>query len=333
MEPLISVIIPVYNLEHELAACLASVQAQTVSDWEAVCVDDGSADGSLDVLRAVSTQDARIRVLHQENAGVSAARNMGLANAKGTYVYFLDGDDILHPQTFELLSRCMQDGGYDVVVSSYQRIRDQHAAFAPIPPVACRDVSYAEYFQLDSSVVRSSCLRLYRREIAQKARFSEAYSHGEDTHFVYQILALHVRIGFLDAPLYGYYDRQTSASRQLFNESNVTAVLAFRDVCDTLQNGTDELLFGMAMKMLLQEILLVRMHLSNNKRVVKICRQSGCAYLAAWLRCKAIPLRTRIEYAVFFSCPFFYALARICTDPTMLDFYLKKRKKNQESIS
>lgn len=330
MAPLISVVIPVYNLEHEISACIESVQAQTLADWEAVCVDDGSADGSLEALRAFGGQDARIRVLHQENAGVSAARNAGLSAAEGAYVFFLDGDDVLHPQAFELLAKAMQGGQYDVVVSSCQRVQTQHPHFPPISQTACREISYAEYFQMDSGLVRSACFKLYRREAAQSARFPEGLSHGEDTHYVFQILSQQVRLGFLDAPLYSYYDRDVSASRKLFTASNVTAVLAFHDVCGKVENSADDLLFGMAMKMMLQDALLVRMHLSNNKQVVKTCRKCVNDYLAKWLRCQAIPLRARIEYAVLFTFPFLYALARICKDPTMLDYYLKKRKSNQQ---
>ena len=333
MEPLISVIIPVYNLENELAACLESVRAQTLPDWEAVCVDDGSTDGSLALLREISAQDARIRVLHQENAGVSSARNLGLEQAAGQYIYFLDGDDVLHPQAFELLARAMQSGQYDVVLSSYRRTRDQHEPFPPLQQTDCRSVSTAEFFDLDSALVRSSCFKLYRRETALTARFPVGFSHGEDTHYVFQVLSSHVRLGYLDAPLYGYFERETSASRTLFRASNVTAVLAFRDVCDMLRDGPDAFLFGMAMKMMLQDALLVRMHLSNNKQVVRTCKQCVRAYLGAWLRCRALPLRTRIEYAALFLCPPLYALARIIKDPTMLDFFLKKRKRNQQMVS
>ncbi len=332
MAPLISVIIPVYNLEHELPACLASVQAQTLSDWEAVCVDDGSTDGSADVLGGFAEADGRFVVLRQENAGVSAARNAGLLKASGKYVFFLDGDDVLHPQALELLAESMRDGQFDVVVSSYLRGSTQHPQFPPIAQTACRELSCAEYFQMDSGLVRSACFKLYRRSLAQSAQFPQGFTHAEDTHYVLQILSQQVRLGFLDAPLYYYFDRQVSASRKLFTASNVTAVLAFHDACGRLKACPDTLLFGMAMKMMLQDALLVRMHLSNNKEVVRTCKRCVRQYLGDWLRCRAIPLRTRIEYAVFFTCPFLYALARICRDPTMLDFYLKKRKKNQESV-
>ena len=89
-----SIIIPVYNVAPYLRECLDSVLAQTFPDWEAVCVDDGSADGSGAILDEYRARDARFKVLHQRNAGVSAARNAALRVADGEYVTFLDGDDV-----------------------------------------------------------------------------------------------------------------------------------------------------------------------------------------------------------------------------------------------
>ena len=103
--PEISMIVPVYNVEQYLPAALDSLRAQTCPDWEAILVDDGSPDGCGALCDAAARQDARFRVIHQKNAGVGAARNAGLAAARGTYVQFLDSDDALEPQMVEVPSR------------------------------------------------------------------------------------------------------------------------------------------------------------------------------------------------------------------------------------
>jgi glycosyltransferase involved in cell wall biosynthesis len=100
--PKVSVVIPTYNVSSYVDACLASVEAQTLGDWECIVVDDGSTDGTPQRVREKA--DARIRLIAQSNQGVSRARNAGLAHAGGTYVLFLDGDDMLHPQALERLS-------------------------------------------------------------------------------------------------------------------------------------------------------------------------------------------------------------------------------------
>ena len=99
-----SIIIPVYNVESYLRQCLDSVLTQSFDDWEAICVNDGSTDGSAAILEEYSTKDNRFKVLTQSNAGLSAARNTGLKEAQGEYVLFLDSDDWLEPNTLQTLN-------------------------------------------------------------------------------------------------------------------------------------------------------------------------------------------------------------------------------------
>ena len=97
----ISVIIPVYNAEEFLSECLNSVLEQTHQNFEIICVNDGSTDGSLNILNSWALYDKRIKIINQENQGQSAARNKGLDVARGKYIFFLDSDDFIHPQTLE----------------------------------------------------------------------------------------------------------------------------------------------------------------------------------------------------------------------------------------
>lgn len=101
MEALISVIVPVYNAARYLTDCVQSVQTQTYSNWELILVDDGSTDGSAELCDKLAAGDRRIRVVHKENAGVSAARNDGIYRAKGEYIAFVDADDTVMPDYLE----------------------------------------------------------------------------------------------------------------------------------------------------------------------------------------------------------------------------------------
>ncbi len=108
---LISVIVPVYNREDTLAACVDSARRQTYADLELLLVDDGSTDGSAALCDRLAAEDPRIRVLHKPNGGVSSARNLGMENARGKYVFFLDADDLLHHRALELLHRAAAESG------------------------------------------------------------------------------------------------------------------------------------------------------------------------------------------------------------------------------
>jgi len=106
--PIVSVIVPVYNVERYLSRCLDSIVSQTMPGFEVICVNDGSTDNSGDVLESYARQDARVSVVTQENAGLSAARNCGMRHAKGKYLYFCDPDDYISPVTFSQGVRHME---------------------------------------------------------------------------------------------------------------------------------------------------------------------------------------------------------------------------------
>ena len=114
--PKVSVIIPVYNVEKYLSECLDSVVNQTLKDIEIICVNDGSPDGSAEILEEYAQKDNRIKVITQENRGVSEARNSGLKIASGEYIAFLDSDDYIDLKFFEQLYKRGIESNSDVVV-------------------------------------------------------------------------------------------------------------------------------------------------------------------------------------------------------------------------
>lgn len=116
----VSVIVPCYNAEKYLCACLESVLAQTMEDFDVWVVDDGSTDGTLGIARRFEARDGRVHVLHQENRGVCAARNAGLRRAEGTYVTFVDGDDLLARHALERMLAAAGESGADLVVCAHE---------------------------------------------------------------------------------------------------------------------------------------------------------------------------------------------------------------------
>ena len=106
---LFSIIIPVYNVENYLRDCLDSMLNQSFADWEAICVNDGSTDGSSTILDDLASKDSRVTVISQPNGGLSAARNTGLKAAQGDFVLFLDSDDWLEPDALKILSDNLKD--------------------------------------------------------------------------------------------------------------------------------------------------------------------------------------------------------------------------------
>ena len=122
MQPTVSIIVPVYNAEKTLERCVDSILNQTYQDFELLLVDDGSPDGSGALCDAYARQDSRVRVFHQENAGVSAARNLALDHAAGEYLQFLDSDDWITPDATSSLVRAAREHQCDLVIADFYRV-------------------------------------------------------------------------------------------------------------------------------------------------------------------------------------------------------------------
>lgn len=121
-EPVISVIIPVYKVEKYIHRCVDSVLAQTFTDFEVILVDDGSPDDCGKICDAYAEKDDRIRVIHQVNQGLSAARNSGISQAAGEYLYFIDSDDYMDPASLEILLNLAEKEGADYVIGGHHRV-------------------------------------------------------------------------------------------------------------------------------------------------------------------------------------------------------------------
>ena len=163
-QPLVSVIIPVYNVERYLAQCLDSVINQTYPNLEIICVNDGSRDGSPDILRRYADEDARIQVIDKANGGVSRARNDALDCARGEYIMFVDSDDWVEPDACENAVNAMREYDADIVMWSYVSETENRSS---------RKVIFPETTVFEKEEVRA---KLHRRFVGA---MGEELSHPE----------------------------------------------------------------------------------------------------------------------------------------------------------
>ena len=119
---MISIIVPIYNVEKYLEPCIESILASTYRDFELILVDDGSTDGSSEISKRYAKQDSRVKFIHKDNGGVSSARNEGIKNSTGDYVMFIDGDDMIHPQMLEVLYEAILCGDYDLAMAKSVKV-------------------------------------------------------------------------------------------------------------------------------------------------------------------------------------------------------------------
>ena len=210
-----SIIIPVYNVESYLRQCLDSVLDQTFGDWEAVCVNDGSTDGSAAVLEEYAGRDSRIKVITQVNGGLSAARNKGFSVARGDYVFFLDSDDWLERNALEVLSENLEDE--DLLCFSGRRYLEDEQTFKD--PDRLKRQTYSagmDYYNENALQPRDFAfvcvvLRAYKRAflLEHGLWFKEGICH-EDNLFTPKACFYAGQVRQIEDGLYNYRVRQSS---------------------------------------------------------------------------------------------------------------------------
>lgn len=178
-EPLISIIVPVYNTEKYLCRCIESIIAQSFTEWECLLIDDGSTDGSPEICDEYATKDSRIKVFHKVNEGVSSARNIGIDNAKGRFVTFVDADDSIS-QNFLCI---IKEGDFDLLISSY--LLSNGIEPDKIADGDYEDTDIKHFFELylANLQLRTPWAKVFKREIIDGLRFNEQMHLGEDTLF------------------------------------------------------------------------------------------------------------------------------------------------------
>ena len=185
MTPLVSIVMPCYNNAQTLARTVESIQAQTQKDWELIAVDDGSKDDTLSVLENLAQGEARMRVLHQENGGVSAARNAGMDAAKGQWIFFIDADDHLLCHALDHLL-AMTDEETDIVCGAYEMHYFDQDGRQEKHTCADGDLqTVLESLIRGDSALNSMCARLYRLDMLRSAgvRAPLGVKVGEDVLF------------------------------------------------------------------------------------------------------------------------------------------------------
>lgn len=235
----VSVIVPVYNSAAFLPRCLDSLLAQTLREIEIVCVDDGSTDGSGALLDDYTTKDARVRVVHQANAGAGPARNAGMDAATGDYLFFCDPDDAAQPQMLERLHACAAAACADVVLSGRIALSRYFSMQMPIYPSAEFPRGGKVFCGRDQSSSLFTAARtalwdkLFRREfvVGHSLRF-QAVAHSNDLYFVTLAVALAGRLVVEDGAYY-IHRSWRSGSLQNTKDGLPTAFLEAYDACET----------------------------------------------------------------------------------------------------
>ncbi len=231
--PLISVIVPVYNVEDFLDQCLDSIVNQTYRHLEILVVDDGSTDGSAAKCDAWAGRDERVRVIHQPNAGHSAARNAALDVMTGDLVAMVDSDDVLHPEFVDTLLQAMHRSDADIVVGDYVAFYGSEPRFPDSTPDSAvkhydqHEAMLAVFYQ--HGLTHSPWGRLFKASLFDGLRFPLGIIY-EDLAIIYPLLKRCRRVTSVARVLYGYRQHATNSMR-VFSPRRSSVI----DVCEQLE--------------------------------------------------------------------------------------------------
>lgn len=214
--PELSIIVPVYKVEKYLPRCIDSILAQTFGDFELILIDDGSPDGCGRICDEYAQKDKRIVVIHQKNMGVSAARNAGLDIARGRYIGFVDSDDWIEPQMYEVMMDAIRENGADMAVCGV-RYADEDGKFTRADRLSegvySRDGLLEDVFAMPNKLGGGCCNKVFDASKTASVRFKVGMTIAEDALYLFDCFMRidgAVKIG--DA-LYNVYERCGSATR------------------------------------------------------------------------------------------------------------------------
>lgn len=210
-EGMISAIIPAYNAEKYIGTCIDNVMGQTYNNWEAIIVDDGSVDNTFAIVKEYQNLDSRIKVIHQDNSGPGHARNTGIDIAKGEYVVFIDSDDIIHRDYFNMLKDCNSD----VVFIDVDRVAPSGNLLAKEYMSRYQKLSKNDFirYQMTGKILWGGVRKAVKRNILieNNIRYS-CNSVGEEAIYSFLVLYYANSVNFLSKSVYKYINRVDSQS-------------------------------------------------------------------------------------------------------------------------
>lgn len=237
MAPLISVIVPIYNVEQYIERCVDSIINQTYKNLEIILVDDGSPDNCPQICDEYAKKDNRIKVIHKENGGLSDARNAGMKIATGDYISFIDSDDWIDTSMFEdMLNQLIEDGS-DVVSCGVKWVKEYGTL---IRNVTVNESSVINRYDAEKEIIVDGKLKqhvwnkLYRTELIKDIPFEKGKYH-EDVFWSYQIFGKVNTVSIMNDSYYYYVQRGNSIMGEEYSARRLDALDAMMNRCDYIK--------------------------------------------------------------------------------------------------
>ena len=306
--PKISVIIPVYNAEATLRRCVDSVLSQTFTDYECLLIDDGSKDKSWEICDEYAAKDSRVRVFHKENGGVSSARNLGLDNATGEWIAFVDSDDWIDPDMLLSLKLVAEKENADLVECSFKKVWEDGTVLEYSVPLGHTDKEPLLYSYM-AYAWTTVWGGIAKRELYEKygLRSPEGVSYCEDFHLAVRLRYYANEVVTLNKCFYNYLQRNTSLLHSCNEKSAQEEQWVYLDTIDFFKKLGEYDKFRKPLNWRLlkasQELLLDS---SGHEEFLNICGDLtdeeilSCWFVNKKIRCFALLVKHRMAFIVRF---------------------------------
>lgn len=242
MNELISIVVPVYNVERYLDACMISILDQTYSNIEIILVDDGATDNSGKMCDHYSETDERVKVIHKENGGLSEARNKGIPQAKGEYIMFIDSDDVVSLDFVEYLYNLLKDSSADIAICDpVHGYSGKKIIFEPetLRKIFESEDAIAEMLYQKSFLV-TAWGKLYRKEYFNEIIFPYGMLF-EDSAVIYKIFDKAKKIVYGNAKLYAYIHREGSITTKKFSKKDCDILTISEEIMGYMSHRSERL--------------------------------------------------------------------------------------------
>ena len=316
-EELISIIVPVYNVEAYIHQCIKSIIEQSYKNLEIILVDDGSKDKSGKICDDYARKDKRIKVIHKKNGGLSDSRNAGITVATGKYIAFVDSDDYVSPHFIQKLYQLLQDTGCAIGQCRFSYVKgdglvdEGDSAFCIYRGESLMEQLYGPEEKATCFVVAWN--KLYRAELFKETgiRYPEGRIH-EDEATTYRLFHEAKKLAFLDRVLYGYYTENGGSITSVFSAKRLQWLTAHEERIAFFKKNGYEKLLPAAYRKLCDACITFYFRCTEQvkdaeelkkelRKRLETYRANGAAWIAA------LPLKTRMGYELFSMSPGLYA--------------------------
>ena len=318
--PELSIIVPIYKVEKYLDECIQSILGQTFTDFELILVDDGSPDACPQMCDAIAEQDSRVRVIHQKNGGLSAARNTGIEAARGNWLGFVDSDDFVAPDFYEKLYNAAVNAGADCAVCSVQLTHEDGSRMDTPPQWNAYGGGYTGKEILKTITWQNNAPylvawnKLYRREVFRTLRYPVGRIN-EDVFVFAELFDTIKKVACVEQPLYFYRQRKDSIIHAQYSLRNLDEFWGMVECFDYFMAHGHKELLSAAEKRIFAKLTGVYYWLSAQERHSDAMRQAMAAQKKAAKLLRQQGMLTKkaaFRTMLFQNFPAVYGLRRKC---------------------